>query len=245
MTNESSAENNPIRRNLILISTAFLLYFLADGALNSSLVPLGISFPENKHWVLKGAAWMVFGYWFLRYRVHFGTRNDIFKRLLAGSGDSLGFHQNLTKNASMLFKDQQFRWLYEKNRKQEIDLDEVLSRLGEEKTSLFKPAIHMLLPESTEIREQGADQYGNGARRASNRLLGCWHLNVTISKKQDNTRVAIYNQVLVIGLLDHLDFRLRVIRDMARSNHALTDLYFPLVYAQMAGAISLLMAFTG
>lgn len=215
----SARESEPVRRNLLVVSSIFLLYFFAGGNLDHRL-STGLIFLEiDRIWVIYLAAWLWFGYAWLRYRLIFGTRASQFRHLIGG--DKAGLHVLFQKTFDQYKQSQHFN----------IVKSRILTGIDHENCTYSMGLPNEYFPDTNSPREK--DALTGEEITTSMTLLGGWAISYS-ARNTCSYRESHARGVTKVSFADAPFWRLQLLKQLFIENPHLTGSYFPTIYAQFA-----------
>lgn len=223
-------ENEPVRRNLLVVSTVFLLYFLAGGSLDHK-ISTGLVWLEVKRmWVVDLAAWGWFGYAWLRYRLIYGTRAEQFHYLLGGDR---GLHTLLNETLDKYKQSQHFN----------IVKTRIFKDMAHEHCEYSVGLPNHYFPCSNSKEEKEDDALTGRKVLTSKTLFGGWVIKFSASNGSKSGK-ARADGITKVSFLDAPAWRLQILRQLFVEHHQFTERYLPAVYAQVAFVISAVFGLT-
>ena len=209
----SQSGSEPIRRNLLLVSTIFIIYFVAGGELkgsvNTGIVPIDL----QREWILGLAAWIWFGYAYIRYDLAYKNLDKNFKTICE--------KENALDKLLIASVHK-----YQSSRHCKKALPKCRFVAG-------SPSVKLLLIqegdlEHTEITDAVT---GKQVKPTSLRLLGRWVLEFRYSDADSGEAVTTH---AAVSFLNAPFWRLHVIWKLLTTQHLFTERYMPIAYAHVA-----------
>lgn len=228
---DDTVGGEPIRRNLMVVSSIFLLYSLAGGEMKDTISAGIIGVKIHREWVIIAAAWVWFGYAWLRYHLVYGGLEAQFSHLLATNNST---HKILTANFDSYKRSEHFKY-------NEKKLFDTLGCQNYEVTIYVFPS----MPKGEWWgSERGSDVLtGKPLKPTQLSLLGGWAMRFQYSFKiEGQHRTENKESRANISWFDAPVWRFKVIKQLALTHQGLTGKYFPLVYARFSLAVSVIFA---
>jgi hypothetical protein len=221
----------PIRRNLMVVSSIFLLYALAGGELKDTMSAGLVGVKIHREWVIIAAAWVWFGYAWLRYQLIYGGLGSQFQHLIHSDKFIVGEGDDNSVNFQLNYGFNFYR------QSQHCNIHKGKLGLEQRDAEVF---LYPVLKSGNGAVLSAQNDVITGRELHVNRLtlMGRWPLKFRshpIGKTDDVSDVHA-----LISWSDAPIWRSYVIWRLLISHKQFTGRYLPLAYAQFSLAVSIL-----